>query len=85
MKNMEPGRLSNFYFDIDVLTQFIARDGVLAELAEKTGEKRQLERIAAAAAAADAAAAAADTNAQGSDAGTSHAVGEGAKGKKRSS
>ena len=76
--------LSNFYFDIDVLTQFIARDGVLAELAEQTGEKRQLERIAAAAAAATDAAAA-DANAQTSDAGTSHAVGEVAKGKKRSS
>ena len=74
--------LSNFYFDFDVLTQFIARDGVLAELAEQTGEKRQLERIAAAAAAATDAA---DANAQTSDVGTSHPVGEGAKSKKRNS
>ena len=61
------------------MTQFIARDGVLAELAEQTGEKRQLERIAAAATDA------ADANAQTSDVGTSHPVGEGAKSKKRNS
>ena len=54
---------------------------MLAELAEQTGEKRQLERIAAAATdAADA-----DADAQTSDVATSHAVGEGAKGKKRCS
>ena len=52
---------------------------MLAELAEQTGEKRQLERIAAAATDA------ADATAQTSDVATSHAVGEGAKGKKRSS
>ena len=62
------------------MTQFIARDGVLAELAEQTGEKRQLERIAAAAATD-----AADANAQTSDVRTSHPVGEGAKSKKRNS
>ena len=33
---------------IVVLTQFIARDGILAELADQTGERRLLERIAAA-------------------------------------
>ena len=53
---------------------------MLAELAEQTGEKRQLERIAAAAATD-----AADANAQTSDVGTSHPVGEGAKSKKRNS
>merc|ERR1711971_1378268 len=72
------------------------RDGVLAELAEQTGEKRLLEGIAAAAAAApaadvaDAAADAndfaADTNAQTSGAGASYAaVGQVARGRKRSS
>ena len=35
-----------------MLTQFIARDGILAELADQTGERRLLEGIAAAAAAA---------------------------------
>merc|ERR1712181_80849 len=56
------------------------RDGVLAELAEQTGEKRLLEKIAAVAADA---AAAADANAQTSDAQASY--GEVARGKKRSS
>ena len=62
---------------------------MLAELAEQTGEKRLLERIAAAAAAdVDAVAAdpATDANAQTSDAQAScAAVGEVASDKKRSS
>ena len=43
--------LSNLPFPANVvLTQFIARDGILAELADQTGERRLLEGIAAAAA-----------------------------------